>query len=118
MSGTTPEGTHSEEEAARWVRGMFGRVAHRYDFANHLLSGNLDRLWRARTVRLRSMTTPVVIVSGPLMAAPDVEELRRRSEGRGPSPGPRRTSVGYRMGSRPGRRGGRRRAGRSRTEIA
>jgi predicted glycosyltransferase len=27
------------------------------------------------------MTTPVVIVSGPLMAAPDVEELRRRSEG-------------------------------------
>ena len=51
MSGTTPEGTHSEEEAARWVRGMFGRVAHRYDFANHLLSGNLDRLWRARTVR-------------------------------------------------------------------
>jgi demethylmenaquinone methyltransferase/2-methoxy-6-polyprenyl-1,4-benzoquinol methylase len=51
MSGTTPEGTHSEQEAARWVRGMFGRVAPRYDLANHLLSYNLDRLWRARTVR-------------------------------------------------------------------
>jgi demethylmenaquinone methyltransferase / 2-methoxy-6-polyprenyl-1,4-benzoquinol methylase len=51
MSGTTPNGTRNEQEAARWVRGMFGRVAHRYDLANHLLSFNLDRLWRARTVR-------------------------------------------------------------------
>jgi len=51
MSGTTPAGTNSEQEAARWVRGMFGRVAPRYDLANHLLSYNLDRLWRARTVR-------------------------------------------------------------------
>jgi demethylmenaquinone methyltransferase / 2-methoxy-6-polyprenyl-1,4-benzoquinol methylase len=51
MSGTTPEGTRSEQEAARWVRGMFGRVAHRYDLANHLLSFNIDKLWRAHTVR-------------------------------------------------------------------
>jgi demethylmenaquinone methyltransferase/2-methoxy-6-polyprenyl-1,4-benzoquinol methylase len=51
MSGSTPAGTNSEQEAARWVRGMFGRVAPRYDLANHLLSYNLDRLWRARTVR-------------------------------------------------------------------
>ena len=51
MSGTTPAGTSTEQEAASWVRGMFGRVAHRYDLANHLLSGNLDRLWRARAVR-------------------------------------------------------------------
>jgi demethylmenaquinone methyltransferase/2-methoxy-6-polyprenyl-1,4-benzoquinol methylase len=51
MRGTTPEGAHSEQEAARWVRGMFGRIAPRYDLANHLLSGNLDRLWRRHTVR-------------------------------------------------------------------
>ena len=51
MRGTTPAGATSEQEAARWVRAMFGRVAHRYDLANHVLSCNIDRLWRARTVR-------------------------------------------------------------------
>ena len=51
MKGTTPAGARSEQEAARWVRAMFARVAHRYDFANHLLSFNIDRYWRARTVR-------------------------------------------------------------------
>jgi demethylmenaquinone methyltransferase/2-methoxy-6-polyprenyl-1,4-benzoquinol methylase len=51
MSGTTPEGARNEQEAARWVRGMFGRVAGRYDLANHLLSMNIDKLWRARTVK-------------------------------------------------------------------
>ena len=49
--GTAPPGAAGEEESARWVRGMFGRVANRYDFLNHLLSFNLDRHWRARTVR-------------------------------------------------------------------
>lgn len=48
-AGTTPEGSRNEQEAARWVRHMFGRVAHRYDLANHVLSLNLDRRWRART---------------------------------------------------------------------
>src|ERR1700749_266639 len=48
--GTTPEGARSEQEASRWVRSMFGRVAHRYDLANHLLSANVDKHWRNRTV--------------------------------------------------------------------
>lgn len=30
---------------------MFGRVAHRYDLLNHLLSFQTDRYWRWRTVR-------------------------------------------------------------------
>ncbi|HWQ54339.1 MAG TPA: class I SAM-dependent methyltransferase [Bryobacteraceae bacterium] len=51
MRGTTPEGVAGEQETARWVRGMFGRVAHRYDLANHLLSFHIDRYWRASTVR-------------------------------------------------------------------
>jgi len=51
MKGTAPPGARDEREAAAWVRGMFARVARRYDLANHLLSFNIDRLWRARTVR-------------------------------------------------------------------
>jgi len=51
MRGTTPIGARSEQEVAAWVRAMFGRVAHRYDLANHLLSFNIDRRWRALTVR-------------------------------------------------------------------
>ena len=51
MKGTTPSGIRTEREAAAWVRGMFARVAPRYDLANHLLSFNIDRHWRAHTVR-------------------------------------------------------------------
>lgn len=46
-----PPGLGNQEQAARWVRAMFSRIAPRYDFLNHLLSFNLDRYWRARTVR-------------------------------------------------------------------
>lgn len=49
--GTAPPGARDERQAAAWVRGMFGRVAGRYDFLNHLLSMQFDRLWRRRTVR-------------------------------------------------------------------
>jgi demethylmenaquinone methyltransferase / 2-methoxy-6-polyprenyl-1,4-benzoquinol methylase len=51
MKGTTPAGIDNEQEAARWVRAMFGRVAQRYDLANHLLSFNIDRYWRRHTVK-------------------------------------------------------------------
>jgi len=51
MKGTTPPGVTSEPDAARWVREMFAGVAGRYDLLNHLLSFNMDRYWRRRTVR-------------------------------------------------------------------
>jgi demethylmenaquinone methyltransferase / 2-methoxy-6-polyprenyl-1,4-benzoquinol methylase len=49
--GTKPAGISDEQQAATWVRGMFGRIAPRYDLLNHLLSLNIDRYWRARTVK-------------------------------------------------------------------
>ncbi len=48
--GTTPAGAENEQQAAAWVRGMFSRIAPRYDLLNHLLSCNIDRYWRAKTV--------------------------------------------------------------------
>jgi demethylmenaquinone methyltransferase/2-methoxy-6-polyprenyl-1,4-benzoquinol methylase len=49
-TGASPEGIAGEEAASRWVRGMFGKIAGHYDLLNHLLSFNLDKRWRARTV--------------------------------------------------------------------
>ncbi len=49
--GTQPEGARNQQEASRQVREMFTRIAPRYDLLNHLLSAQMDRLWRARTAR-------------------------------------------------------------------
>jgi demethylmenaquinone methyltransferase / 2-methoxy-6-polyprenyl-1,4-benzoquinol methylase len=63
--GTRPEGAHSEADASRQVREMFTQIAPRYDLLNHLLSLQLDRLWRARVSRrLR-----------PILAQPDAVVL-------------------------------------------
>ncbi len=49
--GTTPPGTSNEQQAARWVQGMFADIAPRYDLLNHLLSFNIDRTWRKRLLK-------------------------------------------------------------------
>ena len=77
MKGTTPAGAATEQEAASLVRAMFGRLAHRYDLANHVLSFNIDRRWRRRTVeRVRDvLCQPSAVVldiccgTGDLVAA-------------------------------------------------
>ncbi|MFO0909148.1 MAG: ubiquinone/menaquinone biosynthesis methyltransferase [Isosphaeraceae bacterium] len=39
------------DKSGRRVRAMFGAIAHRYDFLNHLLSLNIDRSWRRFTTK-------------------------------------------------------------------
>jgi len=51
VSGTQPQGIRDEREAAAHVQRMFGEIAPRYDFLNHLLSFSLDHVWRWRTAK-------------------------------------------------------------------
>jgi demethylmenaquinone methyltransferase/2-methoxy-6-polyprenyl-1,4-benzoquinol methylase len=49
--GTKFEGAASEADAGLAVRDMFSQIAPRYDLLNHLLSMQLDRVWRRRVAR-------------------------------------------------------------------
>jgi demethylmenaquinone methyltransferase/2-methoxy-6-polyprenyl-1,4-benzoquinol methylase len=44
-------GAADESGAAEAVRHIFDSIAPRYDLLNHLLSANIDRLWRRRAAR-------------------------------------------------------------------
>lgn len=61
MMEVTPEGMqHGKREA---VESMFDSIAWRYDFLNHFLSFNFDRLWRRKAVRIisRSFKSPLIL---------------------------------------------------------
>lgn len=49
--GTRPEGTVTEADASKKIRDMFTEIAPTYDALNHLLSMQIDRVWRARVAR-------------------------------------------------------------------
>ncbi len=83
-SGTTPAGAETEQQASAWVRGMFGRIAPRYDLLNHLLSMNIDRHWRRRTV---ARVAPILAQPGArvLDVCCGTGDLALALQGRGPS---------------------------------
>jgi demethylmenaquinone methyltransferase/2-methoxy-6-polyprenyl-1,4-benzoquinol methylase len=46
------DGSTAIDKSDQRVRRMFGSIAGRYDFLNHLLSLNIDRSWRTFTTRV------------------------------------------------------------------
>jgi len=62
--GTQPQGATTQQEASQQVREMFTRIAPRYDLLNHLLSAQMDRLWRARAAK---ELKPILRRSGALV---------------------------------------------------
>lgn len=61
MMENQPVGLNEKKRAD--VESMFDSIAWRYDFLNHFLSFNFDRLWRRRAIKIisRSYNTPVIL---------------------------------------------------------
>jgi len=56
------KGSAAIDKSDQRVRRMFGSIAGRYDFLNHLLSLNIDRSWRTFTTRVVAPVTGVPVL--------------------------------------------------------
>src|SRR5947208_6984121 len=62
-ASTANETAISLDKSNDRIRSMFGKIAPYYDLLNHLLSLNIDKRWRAKTVRL----VPPRVGEGPVL---------------------------------------------------
>lgn len=53
---------NSETSKKRQVEEMFNDISPKYDLLNHLLSANIDKLWRNRVVRMLEQKQPKTII--------------------------------------------------------
>lgn len=63
------------------VRGIFNAIAARYDLANHVLSGGLDFLWRARCARIVAAWNPRDVLDLATGSGDLALEIRRHLPG-------------------------------------
>jgi demethylmenaquinone methyltransferase/2-methoxy-6-polyprenyl-1,4-benzoquinol methylase len=72
------------DKTGRRVRRMFGSIACRYDFLNHLLSLNIDRFWRRFTTRTVPPIPGVPVLDCCTGTADLALEYDRAAKGRSP----------------------------------
>lgn len=53
---------HSEHSKKSQVEEMFNNISPRYDLLNHLLSANIDKVWRKKTIRKLKKYQPRTIL--------------------------------------------------------
>ncbi len=53
---------NSEEGKKKQVAEMFDNIAHKYDFLNHFLSFNIDKIWRKKSIRLLKQSQPKIVL--------------------------------------------------------
>jgi demethylmenaquinone methyltransferase/2-methoxy-6-polyprenyl-1,4-benzoquinol methylase len=54
--------TDSDKGKKEQVAGMFNNIAGKYDFLNHFLSLNIDKIWRKKVVKILKSYNPQVIL--------------------------------------------------------
>src|ERR1700730_3075439 len=72
------------DKSGKNVRSMFASIAGRYDLLNHLLSLNIDRLWRRFTTREMPPEAGVPVLDCCIGTADLALAYHRASRGRSP----------------------------------
>jgi len=53
---------NSAETKKLQIAEMFDNIAHKYDFLNHFLSMNIDKIWRRKAINLLKLSNPKLIL--------------------------------------------------------
>ncbi len=53
---------NSDKGKKKQVAEMFDNIAHKYDFLNHILSMNIDKIWRRKSIKFLAKSQPKVVL--------------------------------------------------------